>query len=615
METKHFINKTIPKLVNEKGETICKQDKILEEAKNYYKKLYTKTESLSEVNLNSEIPDSDIKKLNDTLKESLEGEITYNELTTAMRRMKNEKSPGMASNWTVCGVCNFRNINTASEVWCSECDEGLCGECREHHGASKSTKNHDTISITEIRSYQQMSIEDIVKNVKSSNAWLEVEQMLVQMLKNVQKIRNDRIENLKCLQDQRVEIERDINQTRKMINDHLDKLQDQIMKELYANEENESKKIKLLLCEIEDIEKRISDLQGNQNNIRQHASELQTFLALKHIEKEVSDKAECIQSVLENEDMKIKTLALEVNKDVQNICRADCFGSVSVDSKSCKVVIDSNKNKEAQMMIPSLISKCIDDIKLSNKMQINLQSAGRVTGCEILPNGKMMFCDYSKGKLIMLKSNGMHEFEIRLDTPVFDLTYFERENSIAVTSGFGSNVIHIIDHPNSRTIKRTIQSSYTPFGIALNKTVLVYCKSGKGIMEVQLNGASEKALVQFKMPPYSYVAVHGDNMYYTNKENHSVTCYAIHGNLKWEFKDTQKLRYPQGISVDNNGNVYVASRITSSMVIISPDGKRCRTILSSRDGLSYPCALHFEPKSNKLLVANDNKIAFLFDVS
>ena len=94
METKHFINKTIPKLVNEKGETICKQDKILEEAKNYYKKLYTKTESLSEVNLNSEIPDSDIKKLNDTLKESLEGEITYNELTTAMRRMKNEKSPG-----------------------------------------------------------------------------------------------------------------------------------------------------------------------------------------------------------------------------------------------------------------------------------------------------------------------------------------------------------------------------------------------------------------------------------------------------------------------------------------------------------------------------------------
>ncbi|VDI47693.1 Hypothetical predicted protein, partial [Mytilus galloprovincialis] len=95
-------------------------------------------------------------------------------------------------------------------------------------------------------------------------------------------------------------------------------------------------------------------------------------------------------------------------------------------------------------------------------MQIDLQSAGCVTGCAILPNGKMMFCDYSNQNLIALKSNGMHEFEIRLDTRAFDLAYFERENSIAVTSGFGSNVIHIID-PNSRTIKRTIQSSEYPY--------------------------------------------------------------------------------------------------------------------------------------------------------
>ncbi|VDI04911.1 Hypothetical predicted protein, partial [Mytilus galloprovincialis] len=232
----------------------------------------------------------------------------------------------------------------------------------------------------------------------------------------------------------------------------LRKIQDKTIKELYANEENESKRIKLLLCEIEDIEKGISDLQGNQNNIRQHASEFQTFLALKHIEKEVSDKAECIQSVLKNEDMKIKTLALEVNKDVQNICRADCFGSVSVDSKMCKVVIDSKKNKEAQMMVPTVISKCIDDIVLSNKMEINLKSSGNVRGCAILPNGQMMFCDYDNKRLIGLKSNGTHEFEIRLDKGAFDMAYIEGDHTVAVTSGDIGNRIHIIDL-NSRTRK------------------------------------------------------------------------------------------------------------------------------------------------------------------
>ncbi|XP_071141673.1 tripartite motif-containing protein 2-like [Mytilus edulis] len=561
----------------------------------------------------------------------------------------------MASNWTVCGLCNYRNINKASVVWCSECDEGLCGECREHHGASKSTRNHDTMSITEYQKLQPnvleitqtcqkhkehyqifckkhdcpccrrcviethndcndlTAIEDIVKNVKSSNAWLEVEQTLVQMLKNVQRIRNDRTENLKCLQDQRVEIERDINQTRKMINDHLDKIHDKTIKELYANEENESKRIKLLLCEIEDIEKGISDLQGNQNNIRQHASELQTFLALKHIEKEVSDKAECIQSVLKNEDMKIKTLALEVNKDVQNIDRADCFGSVSVESKSFKVVIDSYKNKQAQMMVPIVISKCIDDIVLSNKMEINLKSSGNVRGCAILPNGQMLFSDNEGIKTIALKDNCSHDLDIALNTAAFDMAYIEGEHTIAVTTGYSGKSIHIINV--NRTRKRSIKTSANPYGIALKKNTLVYCKEGKGIMEVQLNGESEKTLVCLDMPSFSYVAVYGDNMYYTNKDNHSVTCYDILGNLKWTFKNTKNLRYPQGIAVDNNGNVYVASMDTNSVVIITLDGKRCKTILSSRDGLSKPRAMHFEPTSNKFLVANETKFAFLFDVS
>ncbi|XP_071141801.1 tripartite motif-containing protein 2-like [Mytilus edulis] len=247
-------------------------------------------------------------------------------------------------------------------------------------------------------------------------------------------------------------------------------------------------------------------------------------------------------------------------------------------------------------------------------MQINLQSAGDVRGCAILPNGKMMFCDNNNRNLIGLKSNGTHEFEIGLDTRAFDLAYFERENYIAVTSGYLGNMIYIID-PNSRTIKRTIQSSEHPYGIATNKNVLVYCKSGKGIMEVQLNGASEKPLVQFRMPSHSCVQMHGDNIYNTNRDKHSVTCYDIHRNLKWEFKDTQNLQHPQGISVDNNGNVYVVSMDTNSVVIITPDGKRCRAILSSRDGLYIPRGLHFKPTSNKLLVANKNKSAFLYDVS
>ncbi|XP_071144006.1 coiled-coil domain-containing protein 186-like [Mytilus edulis] len=351
------------------------------------------------------------------------------------------------------------------------------------------------------------------------------------MLENVRRIREDRTENLKCLQDQRVEIERDINQTRKMINDHLDKIQDKIIEELYANEENESKRIKLLLCEIEDIEKGISDLQGNQNNIRQHASELQTFLALKHIEKEVSDKEECILSVLKSEDMKIKTLSLEINKEVQNICRAESFGSVGVDSNLCKVVFSENKCQQAQIRVPTSTSKCVDDLKITKQIQINLPSTRLIRGCTILPSGKMMFSDYDGHKIIASNNNGLHDFEIALDFKPCDIAFIETENTIAVTRGYTEKRIHIIDL-KSKKIKRFIETSAYPFGITLNKNSLVYCKIGYGKMEIQLNSESKKTIVCPEMPAYSYVAVHDDNIYYTNEDSNTVSCYDILGNLK-----------------------------------------------------------------------------------
>lgn len=66
------------------------------------------------------------------------------------------------------------------------------------------------------------TIDDIVRNIKSSNAFLEVEQILAEMMENIQKIRNDRQQNLKCLQEQKRKIETEIQETRKTMNDYLD---------------------------------------------------------------------------------------------------------------------------------------------------------------------------------------------------------------------------------------------------------------------------------------------------------------------------------------------------------------------------------------------------------
>ena len=94
-----------------------------------------------------------------------------------------------------------------------------------------------------------------------------------------------------------------------------------------------------------------------------------------------------------------------------------------------------------------------------------------------------------------------------------------------------------------------------------------------------------------------------------------MTCCDLQGTTQWEFKDERVLKCLLGISLDNDGNVYVAGKDSINVVVISPDGQRHRQLLSSKDGLVNPIVLDYERSTNKLLVVNQRDIALLFDVS
>ncbi|CAC5416470.1 TRIM29 [Mytilus coruscus] len=203
----------------------------------------------------------------------------------------------MSSKLTVCGVCDYRNSSIPSVVWCSECDEGLCEGCKEHHVSSKASRDHIIVLIPE---YQKLpsnileitqkcpihdakyvifckkhdcpcysrcvvethndckdlnAIDDVIKNVKLSNAFLDLEQILTELSENLQRIR--RQENIRSLTENKKNIEKEVQQTRVLINNHLDRLQERLMKELLTAEEKENKKISNLISSIQEREKEI----------------------------------------------------------------------------------------------------------------------------------------------------------------------------------------------------------------------------------------------------------------------------------------------------------------------------------------------------------------------
>lgn len=85
--------------------------------------------------------------------------------------------------------------------------------------------------------------------------------------------------------------------------------------------------------------------------------------------------------------------------------------------------------------------------------------------------------------------------------------------------------------------------------------------------------------------------------------------------MLWTFRDKTVLKGPRALSIDNQGFIYAVSHDTDSVVVLSPDGKDKKVLLSNSDGLYRPRALHYNKIRNQVLVTNENDNAFSIDVS
>ncbi|XP_071181378.1 kinesin heavy chain-like [Mytilus edulis] len=385
-----------------------------------------------------------------------------------------------------CSVCNQRKITKPSVVWCSECNEGLCEDYREHHSLSNATTNHETVPIAKytklpaevlrVAQFCQIhnekyelfrrkhdspcckqcvemhnkckdltDINNMIGNIKSSAAFLEIDHTLSEVADNFKRIRINREENLASIREKRKAIEIQIQDIRTMINERLDKLQDDIMGELKTVEERESNKIRQLLSSLIQKEKEIFEYQGHFENTKQYASEYQSFLTLKQIEKYVANEDHFIQSIIKEEHANQIDITCSVDTSLQTFTASmKKFGDVLVNSSPCNITILKRKFQQAQIIVAQS-TRNFDSITLRLKQKIQ-DSLTNIRGCTFLPGGKMVFFCLNRKELEVFMPNGSQEFILSNIGRVFDVVYIG-DGSSAVTSGGTSysRQIHIVD--------------------------------------------------------------------------------------------------------------------------------------------------------------------------
>jgi hypothetical protein len=359
-------------------------------------------------------------------------------------------------------------------------------------------------------------------------------------------------------------------------------------------------------------EKEILECQDNLQNIKTHATDLQTFLGLKQIEHEITKNERFVQSLIDDQKVSKTMLHCKINQTLQTLTTdVHSFGEVTTSITPCDITLVRRKDKQAQMMVAGVPARSISNICL--KLRHQLTTGGNdITSCSILTGGQMAFIDFNPAFLLVLNVDGSQDRKVSLlirnalDVACIDQT-------TAAIGSFFDKFIYLVDLNTGQTVK-SINTNTTCCGITSTNGMLVFSVFGKGLIKVDLKDENIVEIVAFAADFWSRVTSFNDKLYYTDSMRSELVCCDINGTILWKFIDKSVLKTARSVTVDDYGNVYVVCASPANVIVISPDGKEHRQLLSKANRLENPRALHYDRQTRQLLVANAKTSAFIYSV-
>ncbi|CAG2235046.1 TRIM56 [Mytilus edulis] len=566
----------------------------------------------------------------------------------------------MASVNHICHLCEEEYVSNVAVVWCADCENFLCKDCEKHHGRSKASKDHQTISQDEYKKLPSFivgiknrcekhdqkyvfyckfhgdpccvrcitdnhkdcrdldSLVEVLRDIKTSAKVSNLDKEFDILLENfdtVVKYLNSRIATIK---KNKTESLREIRNLRALINKHLDEIEKKIVDDL----SEEFKKIKLtsdnLTSEIEDKKKVIKNLQNDLSKMTKYATDLQIYVGLQYFEKSSSKEIVYLNKLQNKGQLDEICLESKISSDLKCLTNnIETFGTAVTHSSPCTLQLNTSTEYQVHRSFPPVLT--IDNINPKLKTTLEMPETNttkEILGCQILPDGRILILDsISKTVHLFSKEGEYTESVIRFADQPNDICYI-KGNLIAVTI-VNKHKILLIDLI-TKNITKTIKVENFCFGIESNGATLVVliggtCGREPELLTVDLDG---NIISQVRVPGQFILrmTLHKDNIVCTHFKDNLISCINNKGILSWTHKHEDILE-PFGVAIDKHGFIFVASKNSNKIVVLSEDGKTSRTILSKDDGIVFPTAIHIDKLSSTLIVTNlSHGDAFVYEI-
>ncbi|XP_071078573.1 E3 ubiquitin-protein ligase TRIM56-like [Haliotis cracherodii] len=204
-------------------------------------------------------------------------------------------------------------------------------------------------------------------------------------------------------------------------------------------------------------------------------------------------------------------------------------------------------------------------------------------------------------KSLYMKNNKSRQSKLNLASKPYTVTRLS-DNQVAV-SFWSHNEIVIVRVTPDLVLQSRVTTKKTYMGLtALSPSTLAAgCRGPPCVDILDVSGRVMRSVSRFNSgenlicKPCFLCATDRGDILLSDIDSDSVYCITPEGDVVFTYTPTgvRGLRRPQGITTTSTGHILVADSWAHKVILLTPAGKFVTDLLTSQDGIRYPCGLMF----------------------
>ncbi|CAG2184727.1 TRIM56 [Mytilus edulis] len=539
-----------------------------------------------------------------------------------------------------CGPCQEGKVNTKADIWCYNCDEGLCSTCSGHHKRSNGTRDHKTIDIknykpsigainTECDKHGQQlnrycpnhlmpccdecistnhikcteikSLVGVVEKTNTDQSKQSLEKQINSINHFLEKLVTNKSKNITRGEREYESIQDFVVKIRKEMNSHLTRLEKKLCNEAETILNQVKSEASDFITDIKGKQKNLKKMQVQLHAVLPHASKLQSFLSVHQIEQQVHQCQRYVDDLEDDERAKEFNIKMKQNDEIGKILRKseslESLGEIMVVKTETDLTISVKKEAQVESREQSNINNMTMNIE--TKIEINMESEKYINDMICLMDGRVLVVG-KRGKVNLLTSDGKLQKQLPIPGKALSVTQIN-QNTIAITYP-KEKAIKIFNMENE-TVTKVITLDKACYGLSFSNSLAVGLSNDE-IRIIDLEGNTLKSIPVQSKSYLEHLVYCNDRVIYSDYHGNAVNCVDESGKQIWQY--TQDLTGPRGLCTDTYGNIIVADYESNRIIVISKDGKESKVLIGEDDGLVEATCICFKHNESSGFICDNN---------